>query len=132
VVEAWGIRIRHEVAVFELKLMHIFRAEPERVVFRSLPRYPAVERDVALLVDEGVTVERVTRAIGGAPCTMIEDAQVFDFYKGKGIPEGKKSLAFNIRYRSAEGTLTDEDVERMHADVVAHLIGETGAEVRGA
>jgi phenylalanyl-tRNA synthetase beta chain len=64
------------------------------------------------------------------PSELIENVSVFDYYKGGNIPEGKKSLAFSITYRSKDRTLTDEEVEKLHSSIVEHILGKTGGELR--
>jgi phenylalanyl-tRNA synthetase beta chain len=64
------------------------------------------------------------------PSELIEEVSVFDYFKGGNIPEGKKSLAFSIMYRSKEKTLTDEEVEKLHSSLVEHIIQKTGGEMR--
>lgn len=85
---------------------------------RPLPRYPAVARDVALLVEEDIEVRRVTDTLAGAGVDLFEAVELFDIYRGAGVPEGQKSLAFRVVYRDPEGTLTDKRVEKAHAKVV--------------
>jgi phenylalanyl-tRNA synthetase beta chain len=64
------------------------------------------------------------------PTELIGNISVFDYYKGGAIPSGKKSLAFNIIYRSKERTLKDDEVEELHASLVSHIIQKTGGELR--
>ncbi len=98
--------------------------------FKPLSRFPDVSRDSALLLDEGVTAQTVLDLIRTVKSKDLEDVVLFDLYRGKGVPEGKKSVAVRLRYRSMDKTLTDEEVSRAHAKVVQALINQLGAEIR--
>jgi phenylalanyl-tRNA synthetase beta chain len=63
---------------------------------------------------------------------LVENVELFDYYKGKNIPQDRKSLAVRITYRSPERTLTDDEVESAHAALVKHLLNKTSGELRGA
>lgn len=132
VIEAFEIKARADVYVFEFETEALKSAMTGRKSYAQIPRYPAMERDLALLIDETAAAGEIERIIRSYPSEYIESVRVFDSYKGKNIPEGKKSLAFNIRYRSVERTLKDEEIERVHAGLIADLSEKTGAEVRKA
>ena len=95
-----------------------------------MPRYPSVERDIAIVVDETIPAAEIMKIIKSFPSELIEEVSVFDYYKGSKIPEGKKSLAFSIVYRSKERTLTDEEVEELHSSLVKYVLEKTGGELR--
>ncbi len=132
VVAAFDVKARSDVFVFELEIDALRFALGGIRKYTPIPRYPAIERDIALLIDETARAGDIERMIRAYPSEFIAGAHVFDSYKGKNIPQGKKSLAFNIRYRSAERTLTDDEVETVHAGLIADLSAKTGAEVRKA
>ncbi len=90
---------------------------PNAVV--ELPRFPKVQRDLAVVVDDDVEVAHVARVIADASSGLAEDVTLFDVYRGKPIADGKKSLAFRIAYRDRVATLTDARVESTHGAVVA-------------
>ncbi len=100
------------VYVAELRLDPLFAcAKDKRVIYRPLPRYPAVERDLALVCDEDLPVadmEAVIKASGGR---HLESVELFDVYQGAQIEKGKKSVAFSLQFRGTEGTLSDGDIE---------------------
>lgn len=99
--------------------------------YRALPQYPGIERDVALLVPDDVAAARVgavAREAGGALLTEVE---IFDRFRGKGVPEGTRSLGYRFRFRSPERTLTDEEVDRVTASILERLKGELRVHVRG-
>jgi len=132
VMDGFEIKTKQEAVVFELDLDTLMAASPEKPVYRSVPRYPAVERDMALVVERDVTVARVTSLIASEAPDIFERVELFDCYMGKGVPEGHKSLAFNLVYRSPDRTLTDEEVEAAHSKLVDALVRETGGVIRGS
>ncbi len=92
-----------------------------------LSEYPPMTRDVALLVDEKLDSGILAGALEEACGPLARNVQLFDVYRGKGIPDGKKSLAFSVVYRSAERTLTDEEVDAAHRAAVADMISRFDA-----
>ena len=102
-------------------------AEP---VYTPLPRFPAITRDIALLCDEALTVGELTECIRAAEKSVLRDVKLFDVYTGKGIPEGKKSVAFSLTLRSDEGTLTDDHAEEAVRAVLAALKDKLGVAMR--
>jgi phenylalanyl-tRNA synthetase beta chain len=99
-------------------------AQPRR--FEGLPRFPAVLRDLALVFPEQVAAAQVETSLRSAAEALLEDLQLFDVYRGPPLAAGTKSLAYSLRFRSADLTLTDEEVvglcERM-VDAVAASLG---------
>ncbi|NOZ24497.1 MAG: phenylalanine--tRNA ligase subunit beta [Nitrospirae bacterium] len=122
--------VRAEIGVFELDLQGLTVSGGVRPAYSPLPRFPYVQRDVSLLVDVDMPAEEILSLIRSFPSGLIEDTWIFDLYEGKGIPEGKRSLGFTIRYRAADRTLTDEEVDRLHQDMIAYLVKKTGGQPR--
>jgi phenylalanyl-tRNA synthetase beta chain len=131
VLEKLDVKPRAPVYVFDLNLDRLLTLLPERVTYEPLPKFPPIERDVAVLLGEEVQAADVVAVIRAFPSEFIEDVGVFDVYRGKGVPEGMKSLGLGIRYRSKERTLTDEEVDSLHKSLVEHLLRETGGHLRG-
>jgi len=119
-----------EIVLFEINLDLFLTLIPDLIKYSQIPKYPCVERDIAVVVDENISAAKIKDIIRTFPSELIEDISVFDFYKGSSIPEGKKSLAFGIVYRSKEKTLTDEEVEELHALLVRHILEKIGGELR--
>jgi len=119
-----------EVVLFELTLDLLLTSVPDSIQFSPVAKYPSVERDIAIVLDETIPSSRVQEIIRTFPTELIEEVSVFDYFKGGNIPEGKKSLAFNIIYRAQDRTLTDEEVEKLHSALVKHLLEKTGGELR--
>jgi Phenylalanyl-tRNA synthetase beta subunit len=118
------------VLLFELDLEKLLEYAPRRIVTESLPRFPAVERDVAIVVDREFASQQIISWIAALGEPWIERVEVFDQYLGAPIPDGKKSLAYRVFYRAEDKTLTDLEVNELHQKLVGRL-GETfGAERR--
>lgn len=123
--------IKGDVAVTEIyDIASILRAVPLKTTYVSLPKYPYIERDVALIVNDEITVSSVKQLILSIQSGIIEAVNLFDIYKGKPIPKDKKSLAFSIRYRSASKTLTDNEVDELHSEIIRKLQINLNAELR--
>ena len=106
---------------FELDFEKLLQYSPRQIKAKALPRYPAVERDFALIVDQAVPSQQIIGCINELGESLIERVEVFDEYRGDPIPEGKKSLAYKIFYRSDERTLTDSEVHLVHQQVVDYV-----------
>ena len=109
------------------RLMHYQLPDP---VYTPLPKYPAVSRDLALVCDEHVTVSQVEKVITAAAGKLLRDVKLFDIYRGTGVPDGKKSLAFSMELRADDRTLTDSDSESVMKDILTALSEKLGAVLR--
>jgi phenylalanyl-tRNA synthetase beta chain len=97
---------------------------------RQLPRFPAVTRDIAVVVRKDLESKRVEDRIWEAGAGLVESVNLFDVYVGPQVPPEHKSLAYSITYRSLDRTLTDEEVGEVHAGIVESLTSEVGAIIR--
>jgi phenylalanyl-tRNA synthetase beta chain len=118
------------VYLLDLDIEAFLSVSRESEGFRPLSRFPDVYRDSALLVDESVTAQMLFDAVAAVRGKLVEDFVLFDLYRGKGVPEGKKSLAIRVRYRSLEKTLTEEEIGKAHGKIIRALEEKLGAEVR--
>jgi phenylalanyl-tRNA synthetase beta chain len=119
------------VLVGEFDLDAIFAALPPRYAYAPVPRYPAALRDLAVIVDEGVTAERVAAEIRAAGGDLLRDVRLFDLYRGESIPAGKKSLAYALTYLAEDRTLTDKEVDKAHKKIEDRLKHVLKALIRG-
>ena len=104
--------MEHRVYVAQIDLPALFKAtSSRRILYKPLPRFPAVERDLALLCDVDLPVAEMERTIRSAAGRYLETVRLFDVYQGAQIEAGKKSVAFNLLFRSSEGTLSDAEIE---------------------
>ncbi|GBE36075.1 phenylalanine--tRNA ligase beta subunit [bacterium BMS3Bbin07] len=122
--------IKSEVGVFELDLASLAVQTGRKITYTALPRFPYTQRDISLLVDSTIASEEILELIRSFPSELIEDSWVFDLYEGKNIPAGKRSLGFTIQYRAKDRTLTDEEVDRLHQEIIIYLIKKTGGQLR--
>jgi phenylalanyl-tRNA synthetase beta chain len=122
--------IKDKVLWAEIDMDDVFARVTQIKEFRTLPKFPPVDRDIAVVVDEMLLSKEITDKIKKAGGSMVEEVALFDVYRGKQIPAGKKSLACSIRYRSQDKTLTDEEVEEIHHRVISELEKSFGATLR--
>ncbi|HSD21943.1 MAG TPA: phenylalanine--tRNA ligase subunit beta [Anaeromyxobacter sp.] len=117
--------------VFAFRLSGAALVQSARLVprYAGIPRFPAVLRDLAIVVADEIEAGAVLAAVREEP--LVEDATLFDVYRGPPIPAGRKNLALAIRYRAADRTLTDAEADAAHARIVARLRDGLGAELRG-
>jgi len=118
------------VFLFELSLEALARVAVLVPRLQPLNRFPAVLRDLAVVVPEATAAEdvrRVVREVGGP---LVEEVFIFDVYTGKPLPPGRKNLAFALRYRAPDRTLRDEEVQAAHARIVEEVNRRVGAELR--
>ncbi|MEK7847736.1 MAG: phenylalanine--tRNA ligase subunit beta, partial [Chloroflexota bacterium] len=114
----------------EVDLSAVAARSGRPVTYQPLPRFPAAVRDLALVVAEDVPAKRVMDILGTSP--LVAEVTLFDLYRGKPIPPGRKSLAFRLRFQSDKRTLTDEEVDRAQQQLVERLGREVGATLRTA
>jgi len=123
----WGLE---RVVLFELEYTPLFARMRQTVRAHSIPRFPAILRDLAVVVVSETPADAVMskmRKLGGE---LLQQVEIFDVYKGKPIPDDRKSLAFALRYQSLERTLTDEEVNLLNSRILEGIQQEFGAEWR--
>ncbi len=120
------------VVAFELDVEALGKAARIARDYVDVPEFPPVEADLAFVVDESVTNERLVQCIKSAGGKLLADVRLFDVYRdSKRLGAGKKSMAYALTYRAADRTLTGEEVEKTQAKLIKKVCGATGAEVRG-
>lgn len=97
---------------------------------QGLSRFPSVRRDLAFLVDQGVTVEAILKTMSEAKESFVRELALFDLYQGQGVPAGQKSLAFRVVMQDTERTLTEPEVETAVAQIAESVINRHGAKLR--
>ena len=122
--------LRDPVFLAELNLDKILSLGRAAKSFKQLAVHPEIRRDIAMLVDDTVTHEDVARAVKKAKPENLESVELFDVYRGEGIAEGKKSVAYALTFRHAERSLKDKEADKAHAKVVETLKNKLGAEIR--
>ncbi len=116
------------VYLFEIDLTALLPFTLGYKTFQPIPRFPAIVRDIALVVDAEVTHQRVRDIIKSFP--LVKQVTIFDVYSGEQVPPGKKSLAYSITFQSPAHTLTDEEVNQVQQQLLDKLSGELGATLR--
>ncbi|ENK1244840.1 phenylalanine--tRNA ligase subunit beta [Clostridium botulinum] len=114
----------------ELNLDVLYKHANVKKEYRELPKFPAVTRDIAVIIDDTVLVQEIENIIKNGGGNILESIHLFDVYKGKQIPEGKKSIAYSIVYRNSQRTLKDSEVNKVHDKIVRTLEHKLGAQLR--
>lgn len=127
VAAQYGIDTR--VYVAEIKLDVLFAINKRQTTYKPLPKFPAVERDFALVCGKELPVGDIERAIVSGGGRLLEKIKLFDIYEGSQIESGKKSVAYSIWLRSAEGTLSDEEIDSVCSRIIGKL-EKIGVELR--
>jgi len=122
--------LRDAVFLAEFNLDLLLSKQNPAKSFKALPQFPSSRRDVAMLVPEATTHEAVLQTVKQAKAANLETIELFDVFRGKGVPDGQKSLAYAFTYRAADKTLTDADVNAAHEKVLAALQAQLKAELR--
>jgi len=127
-----AVLMRFDIAepafLFELDVDKLLVLASKPLVYKAVTKYPGTTRDIAVLLDAGVTYQKVVDIIKGF--SLVSDNQLFDLYVGEQIPEGKKSIAFRLIYQAADRTLTDEEVDKVQKRILERLSKELGATLR--
>jgi phenylalanyl-tRNA synthetase beta chain len=119
-----------DVLGFEIQLP----GEPvanEPVVFDPMPQYPASERDLALIVPQGVASQQVANVVREMAGKHLEHLELFDVYRGEGVADEASSLAYRLRFRAKERTLKDKEIDRAVKAILGRLKEALGVEHRG-
>lgn len=120
--------IEQDVVVFELVLSRI--RPPEVPVFHELSKYPAIRRDLAVMVDDSVTAAAVSRCVRDVAGRLLRDLELFDVYRGKGIDSGKKSLGLGLTLQDFSRTLRDDEIDALITTILQELNKKFGATLR--
>ena len=122
--------IEAEVYCVEIDFTKLFALKLPDPTYKPLPKYQAATRDLSILCDEAVTVAEAEDVITAAAGKLLRSVKLFDIYRGKGVAEGKKSLAFSLELRADDRTLTDADSEGVMTKVLKALEEKLGATLR--
>jgi phenylalanyl-tRNA synthetase beta chain len=117
--------------LLELDLTGLRSHQEETLTFKAWPRYPEAARDISLILDDGVTWQAIRKEIEDLREPLIEKVALFDLYRGKPIPAGKKNLGIRIHYRSPEQTLTEDRIAALHQKVAERIIAKFQATLPG-
>lgn len=104
--------------IFELNVESLFSCANFDISYTPIAKFPAVNRDLALICDKSIPVGELTKIIKNSSGKLLENVCIFDVYEGEQIPKDKKSVALNISLRSSEATLTDEQVNSVIKKII--------------
>ena len=119
-----------EVYCAEINFTTLLNLQLPEATYTPLPKYPSVARDLAVVCDESITVAEVENVITAAAGKLLRNIRLFDIYRGTGVPEGKKSMAFSLELRADDRTLTDTDSEQVVSKILEALKTKIGAILR--
>lgn len=122
--------IKNKVYAGVIDFDQIIRLANPEVKYKPLPKYPAVTRDIAVVVDESVLVGELEETIIENGEGLVEAISLFDIYRGNQVQDNKKSVAFSIVYRSYEGTLTEDIISRIQRNTITGLENKHNAKLR--
>lgn len=119
-----------EVYVMEINLEKLLKIKTGTMKYKEFSKFPSVKKDLAILVDMEIPAEELLKTIKSGGGKLLQNAKVFDLYTGKGIPEGKKSLAFSIELSDSKKTLTEEEISDTMKKIEEKLSKKYNAELR--
>ena len=128
VAKNYGIDV--DVYCAEISFTKLLQCQLPDATYTPLPKYPSVTRDLSLVCDEAVTVAQAEDVITAAAGKLLRGVKLFDIYRGVGVPEGKKSMAFSLELRADDRTLTDTDSEAVVSKVLSALKEKLDASLR--
>lgn len=114
----------------EIDFQQLAALQARAIKVKPIPRFPTIQRDLSILVDEKITWADVTDAINKKSSDELEDVRFVEIYRGKGVPAGKKSLTLSLRFRDQDGTLTHETVDGFEKAIVNSLAKSVKAQLR--
>ena len=121
---------KEEVYVMEISLDKLLTKKVGKMKYKELSKFPVVKKDIAVLVNKDITAQEMLKTIKNNGGKLLLESKVFDIYEGKGIPEGKKSIAISITLGAQDRTLTDEEINKVLEKVINGLQSKDGAELR--
>jgi phenylalanyl-tRNA synthetase beta chain len=132
VVQSYDLKIDENwpVLAVDLDLDSLLAHVPEMHVVRGVPRFPPVQQDIALIVDEAIPADQVEALIVQTGKPLLTAVRLFDLFRGEQIGAGKKSLAYSLTFQADDRTLTDQDAARQQQKIVQRLERELGAKLR--
>ena len=121
---------KDDVYVMEISLDKLLAKKVGKMKYKELSKFPVVKKDLAVLVNKNIPAQELLKTIKNNGGKLLQESKIFDLYEGKGIPEGKKSIAFSITLGAEDRTLTDEEVIKVMEKVIQGLANKHGAELR--
>ena len=112
---------KEDVFVMEINLDKLFSKKTGKMKYKEISKYPTVKKDISIVVDKNITSNEIAVAIKKSAGSLLLNTEVFDVYTGKGIEEGKKSLAYSLTFGTNDRTLTDEEINKVLEKIIERL-----------
>ena len=122
--------IKQKVYLFEMDVETLMKYTAKNFHYKSLPKYPAIARDLAIVVDEDAAASDIEAIIARNGGAYFKGVTLFDVYTGEHVAAGKKSLAFNLQFQSSDKTLTDEEADAGFQSILEAVKTQFRAELR--
>jgi len=122
--------LKAEAYLFELDIEAVLQHLPGPTKFHSFGKYPAVYRDLSIIVKRQMESARVVEIIKKSGGELVESVRIFDVYEGRSLDPSEKALAFKVCYRSKKGTLDGGEVNRLHESIIDEIRKDTGGRLR--
>lgn len=122
--------IKKRIYLFTMDFEMVSNIRTKLKLFKPVPKFPSIKRDIALVVSENLFVGQIEKIIKDEGKVLIENVELFDIYKGNQIPEKMKSVAYGITYRAVDKTLTDEEINKLQSKILDALKLKLGAYLR--
>lgn len=122
--------LKSKVAIFEFNLTQLAALYSDDLKYKPIPKFPSIDLDISMIIAKKILWEEIYQAVKNIDKDLIRKITFFDVYEGTGIPEGKKSIAFRIEYRSDDKTLTMDEVQIIHQKVLNTLNSKFSAQIR--
>ena len=128
-IEAYELKMKR-ICLFELDVETLLAVIPEKRAFRPFGRFPAVRRDLSLVLDRRIESAAITDIIRKEGGDLLESVQIFDLYEGENVDRSERAISFKISFRSDHGTLDGEQINRLYESIVAKIRRKTGGRLR--
>jgi len=123
-------KITERIYAMQIDVQELIKAAGGTRKVKPLPRYPAVERDIAIVVSQDIPAAEINRVIRKNAGKLLENISLFDIYQGEQIKPGFKSMAFSLKFQATDRTLTDEEVNSVYGKIQQALKDSFNAELR--
>ena len=122
--------LKEDVYVLEIDLDKLLSKKVGKMKYKEISKFPSVKKDLALVVDKNITSKEIETLIKKAGGSLLTNIEVFDVYEGKGIEEGKKSIAYSLTFEKSDRTLTDDEISATMEKIIDFACKKSGAELR--
>lgn len=123
-------KTKEDVYVFEINLDKVLAKKAEKMKYKEISKFPSVKKDLAVVVDKGITSQEIQITIKKSAGSLLSEIQVFDVYTGENIGENKVSIAYSLTFMAKDKTLTDEEINPILEKIITDLNKKLGAELR--